>query len=1114
MNKNKKKWIIFSSLAATVGLSVAIPLSLIYSSNATNQITKIGSFEQDDTKELVPAESISQNSNLSTKTGPLTFWGNKITALDWYGSKIWELDMSKYVEGDDGKLGVYNKGSWNRAWLNWDYNRNTDTIWILGYGNNKDVNSQQKLFSVNAITGEVKETIDLGVTGTVFFVSALTSGNVMCYGTASSSYDGTAFLYDAKTKKSSKISGNSKIQAENLKDDKQNTTLNVDYRWAFSNLIPVADNVNFVEIYSFGTKSSTGDNGFSQATYDVYFIMVDDNLNSINQTGWDKPKKVASGLPNYRNSTISPQRDYFTLISGKVATVIYNSVVIIDPSNLSNIKVSSFTMSEAKWIQSWTMDANENLYFKFNSDEKVYKIDKNTLNASSSTTLSPQTYLDLKGITSNDVSKFANNFVIYNVYGYTGQLMMINAKYSQYITNPNLPDNNEKTKWGLAIGVTQNESDQSVGDYKGLLNTENSFQKSADFNIDQSVLNSKIPSEITQDDIIPLYDSFFKASSKYESFKISKIDDEKGTFEITVNLYQIPWFATYLPDDAIPTTLTKSFTTTNKISSKVSWKTLSTSTDYDFLNMLPSNLTIDDVNNLDPFQISFQSQTIADASGNLKYPKKEYSITTRDDKTGKVVIKVDYKYVPMGITYTGKSDETEVLTYSQTKDYTIFNETSSSQFNFMGAEKSSTDNNIQTIDVKNVPQLKLLLEANTLPSSFNSLTNSNTNKNNVGFLQFINTSLSKGYPVSKINFSLVPNDNEGTLQITANITANNSPDKKAHTYIAKYINLNKQANYKFEFIKNTTSFNNIPFNTVLASSVTEGDVIGNLVKYEGFDSNDLNISLSPNDSNGSLAVSVSLNRNYATEIANGHGFQNYQANYTFTGFMTSDEYNKKFSVDFVDDSSVSLLDFKLKQVEEIYNTLVIQNKSITIGKQTFSNLSDLIENLLVESMGTSVPKNWSSNNSIKTEMYIDNALGIASFYVMIPQNLLVGSSSDLNLIANYSGFVQGNVDTTEDNLSFVSNNMLKNYLLSKNFFSEESVNSLSPIEFSDWIKKDENIKNLITYHTGEYTTKLDSNNFTYVVIPNEIQRTVSVTIDFGKMANTKSLSTYSIQYIL
>ncbi|MDE5841862.1 MAG: hypothetical protein K2H11_02665, partial [Malacoplasma sp.] len=1085
MKKSKKRWVILLTTATALGLTAAIPLGVVGFYNSTSQIKKVSSVKQDDKKDLVPAQSISQNSNLSTKTGPLTFWGNTITALDWYGSKLWDLDMSLYVEGDNGQVGPntsYGNGNWKRAWLNWDYNRDTNKIWILGYSNQTTKYKwNQKLFEVNAVTGQIENTFELGLRDTVYFVSALASGNVMCYGTAAISYNATAYLYDASTKAVNKITGNS---AEKIKDlqDMENKVLDKDFRWSFSNLIPVSNNINIVEIYSFGTQSNTTGNGSAhQASYDVYFMLVDDKLNSITQNGWDKPKKVASGINNYKNSKVAPQRDYFSLLSGKVATVVYNTVVIIDPSNRNNIKTSSFIMSEEKWIQSWTIDANENLYFKFKDDSRIYKIEKTILNSDTSRTLAPTTYLDLSGIGIDNVKNYANNFVIYNVFGYTGQLMMINAKSSETIDTPALPTDNNVDKWGLAIGVTQNQSSQNTGDYKGLLNTENSFQKSADFEISESVLNSKIPSEIIQGDITPLYNSFFKADPKYPSFEISNIKDDEGKFDITVNLYQIPWFASTLPDESIPTKITKSFETKNKISNKVSWKELSSSTDYDFLNMLPSNLKVDDVNNLDPFQISFQSQTITDASGKLLYPKKDYSITKTDDSAGKVTIKVDYKYVPMGITYTGKNSA-EVLNYSQTHEYTIFSTSSSSQFNFMGASEQSTDNKSLQVNVINVPQLKFLLEANTLPSSFNSLINPNTNKNNAGFLQFINTSLSKGYPVSKINFSLEPNDNAGTLKITAKISEGNSPDKKPHTYVVTYTNLNKQTNYKFEFIQNVNQFGNVAFNTILPSSVTEGDVIAYLVKYQGFDSNDLNISLYPNDANGDLTVSVSLNKNYASEIASsGHGFTNYQANHTFKGFMTTEEFNNKFSVEFIDDSSVDLLDFKLKQTQEIYDTFNKKEK-LTVGKKTYDNLNDLVENLLVKSMGSLVPKNWKNNNNIKTEMYVDNSLGIASFYVKIPQNLINGASSDLNFIANYSGFVKGNVVTTKDNLSFVSNNMLKNYLVSKNFFKEDQIDNLSVIEFSNWVNQNNNIKNLITYYTGEYETKLNDGNFKYTVI--------------------------------
>lgn len=74
------------------------------------------------------------------------------------------------------------------------------------------------------------------------------------------------------------------------------------------------------------------------------------------------------------------------------------------------------------------------------------------------------------------------------------------------------------------------------------------------------------------------------------------------------------------------------YTTKNTISNKVSWKILSTSTDYDFLNMLPSMITYSDLSNLDPFQTSFQSQTIVDSQGKQLYPKKTYTVGATDDQ--------------------------------------------------------------------------------------------------------------------------------------------------------------------------------------------------------------------------------------------------------------------------------------------------------------------------------------------------------------------------------------------------------------------------------------------------------------------------------------------------
>lgn len=81
-----------------------------------------------------------------------------------------------------------------------------------------------------------------------------------------------------------------------------------------------------------------------------------------------------------------------------------------------------------------------------------------------------------------------------------------------------------------------------------------------------------------------------------------------------------------------------------------------------------------------------------------------------------------------------------------------------------------------------------------------------------------------------------------------------------------------------------------------------------------------------------------------------------------------------------------------------------------------------------------------------------------SFYVKIPQSLLNGSNTDLNLVVNYTDFVKGNVTSTDDNLSFAVNNMLKSYLISTKNTTEEEFNQFKPTSFAEWLKKDDNGK--------------------------------------------------------
>lgn len=76
------------------------------------------------------------------------------------------------------------------------------------------------------------------------------------------------------------------------------------------------------------------------ATYDVYFLLVDDNLNMVTRDGvWGHKVKVASEMVGYRNTQLTPQRDYYSMLDGRVITIVYNTAVVIDPLVLMLILV-------------------------------------------------------------------------------------------------------------------------------------------------------------------------------------------------------------------------------------------------------------------------------------------------------------------------------------------------------------------------------------------------------------------------------------------------------------------------------------------------------------------------------------------------------------------------------------------------------------------------------------------------------------------------------------------------------------------------------------------------------------------------------------------------------
>ena len=1139
----KRIKILSSTIAlASVGISGATSISLI-SSNSLNKsaIVNSNNTKNDSVSDLVPAQANGQNANLSTNAGPVTFNGNVITALDWYGNKLWSINMGDKVPepttyNSSNPLKTGYTGAWRRAWYNWDYNRQSDILWVLGYPN-----GAQKLFGIKASNGNIEKTITLDNSG-YRFITALSSGKVLVYGGAGTNYDATGILVDPSTSTFEKLSGNSN---KHLPSSDGDSSHNGKYRWYFYNLIPLTANKNLVEVVAFDRNSGTsGDESAKNATYNVYGILVDDKLDFIggSQASGSQLSSaflLATGMQGYRNTKITPQRDYFTLLNSQTVSITYNTVTLFDSSDQNNIKVKKVKMASGNtnWIQTWTVDSNDNLYFKFKNAGQIYKIDGDTLK-SGSESFSPKTYYDLESA-STPIKEEAKNFLIFNVYGYTGQLMLVDASYNDAIDiyKSKLDNNTESTNWGLAAAVVPNKGDNAAGDLKGILNGPKSIQKVADFSISQSVLDSKIPSEITKQDIQLENDAFFKNDDP-KPFVISNINDTNGTFVVTANLYKIPWFADKLPTNSVPKVVSYTFDGSggnNKpkaqsITKKVSWKKLDSSSNYDFMNMKPSNVKQEDLDALDPFQASFQSQMIFDSkTGKQLYPKTTYSIGTKDDSNGTIQIKVKYEYIPMSVTYrNGQSDtsydfgdkkipEQQIQTYETNQEYKIFKSGDTSAFYFMGSNNQSSDNNEIDIDARQVPQLKNLLSAGKLPTSFANLNNNNDSKNSE-FLQFVNTSNSKGYPISKMNFQVNPNDSDGSLSISATMPQQYSPDGKPHIYKVKYTNLNKTTEYKFNF-QNPNKIGGVSLSSILPSAIDEGDIIKNFITYSGFNSNDFNVILNPNDEQGSLAVQVNLNNGYASSIATANGFNNYSIVKTFTGFMTTSQYNSRYSLTFKGDDDTNLLTLKSMQANEIITAFgsdgVSGKKSLVVGNQTYTSLNEFVEKLLIKDKGTSIPSGWNKSDSgVSTNVYVDNNLGIASFYVNIKKEKVEGATSDLNFVVTYSGFVKGNVDSTKDNLSFVSNAMLKNYLKSNCGFDDKKINSLTPKSFADWVNQENNIQKLITYKTGQYENKLKDKSYTLTVTSNDLQGTVSITINFGKMDNPKSLSEYSIQYTI
>lgn len=823
--------------------------------------------------EPTPFDFVTAMPLVSQSTGPIVIRKSTIYSLDWFGSQRWKLDLntakfngqSVLPEGLSNSNHIYWRDS---VVINYALDSNTNTLWVLTNATNPGGKpTTQNLVSINSINGEIKGFYSLNNNITdqysaQYGISVLQNGNVLIYNDGANRWWRNQ-IFDVEKLQALpyKENQNSKsLQDDLLKFNDENGIGERNIRTNF--IFSVGENKNIMIMTNLGDNQNDTGNRNS-----VWFAFVDDEMNRIISDQNDilyKPVLISERIKinantNMKNGESFPKLTY-TLADGRILFCIYDKLFVFFPNEMKGQKDLKYKMfniglgdGNGKYypVESWTTDTDNNVYFKYANSGTINKFTF-TGTTSSNTEIQTSTYFNLSGIQQGSIANQkifdnAKNFVLYNVYGYTGQIMLLNPYRVTDLTK--IPDKfeDEATKnndYGLAVAIVNNKNSVGGGDLKGLLNTENAFLKSSDFVISENILKNKLPSEINRSDIEITENGFFTKNNStdsqgnllYPQFK-KVMDDEKSktpNLKITVNIDQIPWFVDngIMPENIPPLNITKEFTTDQKIQDRVIWK--NENLDYDFKNTLPTKVTLDDVKRFDPFSINLTSQITTIKGEN--YPKKEYKIKSFDDNNGKIEISMEYSYLPIGV----EVNEENIMKSTFTHEYKIFKKDGEKNFIFVGNNNSSE--NINTI-----PQLKELSQSNLLPSS---ITANDLN----GILRFINTDSSAGYPISKMKFNIEPNDDLGSLKITGTLPSDYYGDGEK-TFTKTYTGLNKKSDYKFIFNDQPTGFIKKNFRP---SEVKEQDIYNSFVTYSGYNSSDLSLNLNPNNETGELNVEFIL----------------------------------------------------------------------------------------------------------------------------------------------------------------------------------------------------------------------------------------------------------------
>lgn len=1100
----KKIALILSAISLCSSIGIASSIYAFNKMYVNDSKVNISSEKENTEKDKTPIDYVSKSPILTQKTGPIISFGSKISALDWYGSTLWSFDFNdkknnQYYPGENPK----NHPKYvNRSFLNWSLDYENNILWVLTNSiEGRSETKPQNVLKIDSLTGEIIKCIPMKDDKPkddwhyYYNIQVLESGNVLIYSQGNSNW-GKNYLLDSKTYEFTFSDSKTKEWDQEIKN-KMNTFLhnNANGQIRMLHTIPIMKNINIAIFCDFNDQHK-----INKGTGDLFLQLVDDNLKEItvnNSSLWSKMIHIPINVEDnkgYKSDNFS--KTIYTRLDNKVYFTAWNKFFIFFPENDNGggIKFKEFNLphGKEKRILSYTMDVNENLFVKYWDDTHIYKYTI-TGETPENMKIDTATYYDIGSNQEQLVKENANKYVLYNVSGYSGSIMMLSSKIYENLEHiSDSVSEQDKNYLGIAVAIVPNKNNYLEGDSKGLLNTEKSFLKTSDFTIDDEILKTKMPSEITRNDL-NISNGFLTNNKKvndknellYPAFQLENIKDELGSFDVVANINQIPWFTNKLPTDAIPKTIKKSFDRKAlKISEKVSWKK-ENELPYDFKNMLPSDVKTSDLNEYDLFQVSFNSRVVLETNGNQKYPKKTYIINGKNDDDGTITIGIKYEYVPV-------SDEVnKLLTYQANQTFNIFKNNDEKQLFFAGSNSKAEPLQInKEINIKDVPQLKELSESSLLPSSFNG-------KDKNSFLQFINTNKSKGYPISRMEFNVEPNDNDGYLTIIAKY--------KDQTFRQKYIEFNKLNDYSFSTLDKKV-INGKPFKTILPSSINDGNVIEDLIQYSGFNSSDFNINLFPNDEKGILNIKIELNRDYSKTLGNKFGFSNYFLEKQYNEFMTTSEYNNKFNITFRENGDKQLANIKKYTLQAIQQK-INSNEGLVIENTKYDNLNDLVEELFVKNKGTNIPKNWGKNNKITTKMAFNNQAGAMNLSISIDKSLLDGYESNLNYVISYSGFANGNIDETGESLSFIDQSLLKNIVT--------EIQDMKASQMAEWLKTKSNLLRIIFTYSGQYVDFIQKDEYKLITQTNDAYGEITITIKFtGKLDNNNSLSEYSVQYNL